>query len=160
VERLSDRISAAGGQDTGTRGPGGVSLWLANMWDEIGRKLNDIGSLEELTQFGQRNYKWMTTTTTADSLGLNTALQRRMQAEMRRRWNEIEMESATQIAAATRAAQEQAVQAAGIPGPRGAAKTVQVQFRAPNGQAVTGHFDDDSTGRLLEVLRQSGAVTA
>lgn len=161
VDRLASAVAASGGgPGTSARGPGGVSLWLANMWDEIGRKLNDIGSLEELAQFGQRNYKWMTATTTADSLGLNTALQRRMQAEMRRRWNEIEMESATQIAAATRAAQEQAIQRAGIPGPRGVAKTVQVQFRAPNGQSITGHFDDDSTGRLLEVLRQSGAVTA
>lgn len=166
VDRLAESVESAatGGRKPGGRS-GGASAWFYESWSQITNQINELKSLQELMEFSGRQGGYLQGTTSGahDSMRLNTILSRRMQSEMARRWQELEADAAAQIAAATQAAQEKTIQgvAGSGAGPRGAARTVQVQFRAPNGQAVTGQFDDDSsTSRLLEVLRQSGAVTA
>jgi hypothetical protein len=154
---------AAGGAGSAGIDTEGVAAWFNGVWNNISKMVTDMKSLDEIRAYRQQNYRNLTDFSgRRDSGGFFMALNKHADDALRKRSSELMDLARGQMHADTAAIREAAAQASGplAAGARGAGRTVAVQFRAPNGQSVTGQFDDGEASRLLDVLRQSGAVTA
>jgi hypothetical protein len=138
---------------------GHITFAFGKAWANITKKVNELKNWAELKQFSQAGFESQQRALTGMAMG--ATLSRHLEAEILRRSQELQMAAATQAQALSDQTRQTATQSylSNLPGPRGVAKTVQVQFKAPNGQSVTGHFADSDADRLLDVLKQSGAVT-
>jgi len=164
----ADEGGAGGGAAEGGAGTAGVANegiagWFAGVWNNISKMATDMKSLDEIRAYRQQNYKTLNNFSgLRDSQGFFMALNKHADDALRQRSSELMDLARGQMHADTAAIREAAAQASGplAAGARGAARTVAVQFKAPNGQSVSGQFEEGEASRLLDVLRQSGAVTA
>jgi hypothetical protein len=153
--------STAGGKVSGADTGPGVAQWFANEWDSITKGIQKFGSLDELGQYENRYRKEIYGVKASDSW-LSSALRKHTADMVRKQRDQLRLAQHAQVQGAINTIRAQELQASGpvAQAAQGAARTVTVQFRAPDGRTVSGQFGDNDAGRLLDVLRQSGAVTA
>jgi hypothetical protein len=153
--------STEGGTITGGNSTRSVAQWFGDQWSSITKGMQGFKSLDELAQY-ENKYRKEIYHRTAKGSWMSDALRKHTADAVAQRRIELGTQAAAQTAAAVAAIQAQSQQASGpvAQAAQGAARTVTVQFKAPDGRTVSGQFGDNDAGRLLDVLRQSGAVTA
>lgn len=158
LKNALDKNAGKGGQG-GETGPS-VAQWFASAWNAITEKIQGLG-WDELARYEQQQYRNIYHRTARGSW-MTEDLNKHAADMVRVRRDQLRAEQQVRVQSAVNAIREQEQQAAGplAPGARGAAKTLTVEFRAPNGQAARGQFEEGEAGRLLDVLRQAGQVTA
>lgn len=159
--------SKDGGKDTGTAGGKtaadtgpGVAQWFAGEWNAITKGIQKFGSLDELAQYENKYRKEIYAVKASDSW-FSGALRKHTADMVRRQRDQLRLVQQAQLQGAINTIRAQELQASGpvAQAAQGAARTVTVQFRAPDGRTVSGQFADGEAGRLLDMLRQSAAVT-
>lgn len=158
LKNALDKNAGKGGQG-GETGPS-VAQWFASAWNAITEKIQGLG-WDELARYEQQQYRNIYHRTARGSW-MTEDLNKHAADMVRRRRDQLRAEQQVRVQSAVNAIREQDQQGAAplAPGARGAAKTLTVEFRAPGGQAVRGQFEEGEAGRLLDVLRQAGQVTA
>lgn len=163
VGRLKNAMAQSGGQGGGQgggeTGPS-MSEWFAGVWNALTNKIMGL-NWDDLARYEQEQRKNIYHRTARGSW-MTESFNKHAADMVRQRRDQLRIEQQVRVQSAVNAIREQEQQAVGpvAPSARGAAKTLTVEFRAPNGQAVRGQFEEGEAGRLLDVLRQAGAVTA
>jgi len=150
-----------GGKNSGADTGPGVAQWFANEWNSITKGIQKFGSLAELGQYEARYRKEIYGVKASDSW-LSSALRKHTADMVRKQRDQLRLAQQAQIQGAISTIRAQELQASGpvAPAAQGAARTVTVQFRAPDGRTVSGQFGEGDAGRFIDMLRQSGTVTA
>lgn len=159
------RLKNAMAKSTGKGGQGGetgpsMAQWFNDVWNALTKKIMGLG-WDELARYEQEQRKNIYHRTARGSW-MTESFNKHAADMVRVRRDQLRAEQQVRVQSAVNAIREQEQQAAGpvAPGARGAAKTLTVEFRAPGGQAARGQFEEGEAGRLLDVLRQAGQVTA
>lgn len=162
LDKQSDDGEGQTGRPSGGSGDGqSMAQYFHDQWNATTEMIQGMDTFEELAQY-EKQYRREIYDMSGRGSWMSSALRKHARDMVRKQRDALRLQSRNQLAAATAALRQRELQAAGplAPAPQGAARKVTVEFKAPNGQSVSGQFGQGDADRLLDVLRQSGAVTS
>jgi TP901 family phage tail tape measure protein len=162
LDKQSDDGEGQTGRPSGGSGDGqSMAQYFHDQWNATTEMIQGMDTFEKLAQY-EKQYRREIYDMSGRGSWMSSALRKHARDMVRKQRDALRLQSRNQLAAATAALRQRELQAAGplAPAPQGAARKVTVEFKAPNGQSVSGQFGQGDADRLLDVLRQSGAVTS
>ena len=151
AQRSSGRRAAPDRRGSSTSGSG-IAGGFYGQWDSITRMFEEFSSVKELQAWGMKNRNLLYSAGQLTGNPFSNALNKHATDLYRQRMSELAREAGAQ----TRAENEKYYSAAR----QANQKQVTLKFQAPDGQAVSGVFDESDVGKVVDVLRNSGMRTA